>query len=406
MSGFSVLLRKELAESWRTRRLPVVALLFITVGIISPLTARYLNEILTAAMGDQLTIPLPIPTAAMALDQLLKNLGQLGALAAIALAMGSVSGELDRGTAALVLAQPATRAAFLAAKLTAIAVVIGVCTALAIVVGWAYTAILFEVLPITGWIVLAILAWLTLGRVGRADVSGLGRHGLHDGGRWHRVRGTHRDQPGGCDPGPEQPAANRPVSAGDPDRQRRHRDARYRSARDLDRWHRDPDRRLRRRGARRLPPARAVASRAPGPTDRADQDTVSMTRPGISNGALSGAVGGSEVGLVLSPSAPDLSLEAALEALHLAGRVDDVLLPGEEGVAVAAHVHPQLLAGRADLELGPARAAVDSRLMVLGMNVALHECSFDAVRAVLRPPVVAAVVVPTPRRRLPRPRPG
>ena len=34
--------------------------------------------------------------------------------------MGSVSGELDRGTAALVLAQPATRGAFLAAKLVAI----------------------------------------------------------------------------------------------------------------------------------------------------------------------------------------------------------------------------------------------------------------------------------------------
>ncbi len=162
MNGFAVLLRKELAESWRTRRLPIVALLFVSVGILSPLTARYLNEILTAALGDQLTIPLPEPTATMALDQLLKNLGQFGALAAIALAMGSVSGELDRGTAALVLAQPATRAAFLSAKLTAISIVIGICTALAIAVGWVYTAILFEPLPIAGWIALAILAWLAL----------------------------------------------------------------------------------------------------------------------------------------------------------------------------------------------------------------------------------------------------
>jgi ABC-2 type transport system permease protein len=162
MSGFAVLLGKELAESWRTRRLPIVALLFVAVGIISPLTARYLNEILKAAMGDQLTIPLPDPTAAMALDQLLKNLGQFGALAAIALAMGSVSGELDRGTAALVLAQPVTRAAFLAAKLTAISIVIGTCTVLAIAVGWVYTAILFEALPVMGWVVLAILAWLSL----------------------------------------------------------------------------------------------------------------------------------------------------------------------------------------------------------------------------------------------------
>ncbi|MCU0484369.1 MAG: ABC transporter permease [Chloroflexi bacterium] len=162
MSGFSVLLRKELLESWRTRRLPVVALLFLVVGIISPLTARYLNEIMAAALGDQLPVVLPEPTAAMALEQLQKNLGQFGALAAIALAMGSVSGELDRGTAALVLAQPATRPAFLIAKLAALAVVLATCTVLAVAVAWVYTAILFEPLPIGGWVVFAVLAWLAL----------------------------------------------------------------------------------------------------------------------------------------------------------------------------------------------------------------------------------------------------
>ena len=117
MNGFRVLLRKELAEAWQTRRLPVVAGLFAVIGMLSPLTARYLPEILQAALGDQLPVALPTPTAVDAVEQLQKNLAQLGALAAIALAMGSVSGELDRGTAALVLAQPVTRPAFLAAKL-------------------------------------------------------------------------------------------------------------------------------------------------------------------------------------------------------------------------------------------------------------------------------------------------
>ena len=61
--------------------------------------------------------------------------------------MGSVAGELDRGTAALVLAQPATRGAFLAAKVIAIALVLAVGMAAATIVGWIYTAILFEPLP-------------------------------------------------------------------------------------------------------------------------------------------------------------------------------------------------------------------------------------------------------------------
>jgi ABC-2 type transport system permease protein len=163
MNGFRVLLAKEIRESWHTRRLPLVVLLFVVVGITSPLTARYLPEILRAAMGDQLTgLPIPDPTTTAALEQLQKNLGQLGVLAAIALGMGAVAGELDRGTAALVLAQPASRAAFIAAKLVAMAAVLAVATALAVAVAWAYTAVLFEPLPVGGWVALAVLDWLAL----------------------------------------------------------------------------------------------------------------------------------------------------------------------------------------------------------------------------------------------------
>lgn len=162
MSGFAILLRKELVEAWRTRRLPVVAGLFMVFGILSPLTAKYLPEIMKAALGDQLTIPMPTPTAVMALDQLQKNLGQIGALAAIALAMGAVAGELDRGTAALVLAQPATRPAFLAAKLVGIGVTLAVSMLLATIVAWAYTTVLFEPQPVGGWLAMALLSWLAL----------------------------------------------------------------------------------------------------------------------------------------------------------------------------------------------------------------------------------------------------
>ncbi len=162
MTGLRVLLGKELREAWRTRRLPVVAILFVIVGILSPLTARYLNEILEVALAGQLPMALPDPTIATVVEQLQKNLGQLGALAAIALAMGSVAGELDKGTAALILAQPVTRPAFLLAKLVALAVVLLVCTVLGVAVAWIYTAILFEPASIGGWLAFAVLAWLAL----------------------------------------------------------------------------------------------------------------------------------------------------------------------------------------------------------------------------------------------------
>jgi hypothetical protein len=163
MSAGSVLLRKELLESWRTMRLPIVAGLFLVVGLTSPLLAKFLPEIVKAAAGDQLpSIPIPTPVPTDAVDQVWKNLAQFGAFAAIVLAMGSVATERDRGTAAFILSKTVSRDGFIAAKVVALGVVLGLCVALAVAVGWLYTAILFEPLSVGGWIALAFLAWLGL----------------------------------------------------------------------------------------------------------------------------------------------------------------------------------------------------------------------------------------------------
>ncbi|HEV8402645.1 MAG TPA: ABC transporter permease subunit [Candidatus Limnocylindrales bacterium] len=163
MTGGSVLLRKEMLESWRTLRLPIVAGLFLLVGLTSPLLAKFLPEIITAAAGDQLpTIPLPTPVAVDAVSQTWKNLAQFGAFAAIVLAMGAVSTERDRGTAAFVLSKTVSRGAFIAAKVAAIGAILALCTALAVAVAWVYAAVLFEPLPVGGWVAMAFLAWLGL----------------------------------------------------------------------------------------------------------------------------------------------------------------------------------------------------------------------------------------------------
>jgi ABC-2 type transport system permease protein len=163
VSGGLVLLRKELLESWRTLRLPIVTGLFIVVGLTSPLLARFLPEIIEAAGGAQLgSIQIPTPVAADAASQLWKNLAQFGAIAAIVLAMSSVAAEKERGTAAFVLSKTVSRGAFLASKIVAIGAVLAVGVVLATAVAWFYTAVLFEPLPVAGWVAFAVLAWLGL----------------------------------------------------------------------------------------------------------------------------------------------------------------------------------------------------------------------------------------------------
>jgi ABC-2 type transport system permease protein len=162
MTGFGPLLRKELLEQWRTLRLPVVAAVFLLVGLSSPLLARFTPEILKAVGGDQFTIILPTPTAADSIDQLAKNLGQFGGLVAVLLAMGAVATEKERGTAALLLTKPVSRAAFLAAKLAVIGLTLAVSVAIATAGAWFYTLVLFAPLSPAGVAAGAVLQWLTL----------------------------------------------------------------------------------------------------------------------------------------------------------------------------------------------------------------------------------------------------
>ena len=111
MTGFGVLMRKELLEQWRTWRMLVVGIVFAIFGIGSPILARYTPELVKALASDQLAGAIPTPTITDAIVQFQKNLGQTGILAAILLAMGSVAVEKERGTAALLLTKPASLAA-------------------------------------------------------------------------------------------------------------------------------------------------------------------------------------------------------------------------------------------------------------------------------------------------------
>jgi ABC-2 type transport system permease protein len=162
MPGLAALTRKELLEQWRTLRLPVIAAVFALIGLSSPLVARFTPEILKAVGGNQFQIVLPPPTTADAVDQLLKNLGQLGAFVALLLPMGAVATEKERGTAALILSKPASRAAFLVAKVLGIATTLAVAVGLAAAGAWFYTLVLFEPPPIAGFVAAAALEWLAL----------------------------------------------------------------------------------------------------------------------------------------------------------------------------------------------------------------------------------------------------
>jgi ABC-2 type transport system permease protein len=162
MSGMALLLGKEMLEQVRTLRLPVVLVVFAILGLMSPLAARYIREIVDAVGGEQFQGVIPDPVVGDAIVQFTKNEGQFGIIIAILVTMGAVAGEKDHGTAAFLLTKPISRSAFLGAKVVAIGVLLALATALAGLLCWIYTAILFEPLPVAGYTAAMVLVWLSI----------------------------------------------------------------------------------------------------------------------------------------------------------------------------------------------------------------------------------------------------
>jgi ABC-2 type transport system permease protein len=161
MNGFGVLLRKELREQLRSYRLLIFGVVALAFGMLSPLTAKYLPELIKRA-GGPIQVILPPPTAADAVDQMIKNLGgQVGMFGAILLAMGMVAREKERGTAALVLTKPAGRGAFLLAKFGALTLTLGTGLLAGGLAAYGYTALLFEALPLGGYLTCLLLLLLS-----------------------------------------------------------------------------------------------------------------------------------------------------------------------------------------------------------------------------------------------------
>lgn len=168
MNGFVVFSRKELLEFVRGWRLWVLAAVLGVFALTGPITARYLREILGAALGDQgggLPLPpMPDPTYVDAYLQWTKNLGDLVLILVVVLFAGVICGECRQGTAVLMLTKPLRRSTFVLAKaVTAMAVVAG-SVAAATALTWLVTRLLFPVAPV-GPLVAAVGGWLLLAGV-------------------------------------------------------------------------------------------------------------------------------------------------------------------------------------------------------------------------------------------------
>lgn len=140
MSSFFVLFKKEFRGQLRTYRLLIVVAVFFVFGLGTPLMLKYLYALVPA---ENIAISIPEFTTADVVKSFISSLGQLGLIAAILVAMGSVATERESGTAAMTLSKPVGCGSFILAKLAALAVTFGVAIAVGAVGCYLYTVVLF-----------------------------------------------------------------------------------------------------------------------------------------------------------------------------------------------------------------------------------------------------------------------
>lgn len=116
MRGYLAFVKKELLEQVRTYKLLILFLVFFIFGMLSPLMAKLMPEILSQMPMDGITITIPDPTAIDSYSQFFKNLTQMGLIVLVLLFSGTLTTELSKGTLINVLTKGLTRYAVILAK--------------------------------------------------------------------------------------------------------------------------------------------------------------------------------------------------------------------------------------------------------------------------------------------------
>lgn len=101
MKQFSVLLQKEFQESWRNFKLLWIPLVFVSLGIMDPITNYYMEDILNAVgyMPEEFQMVWPEFSAADIIMASTSQFQMIGLIVLVAVFASSISKERQNGTA-------------------------------------------------------------------------------------------------------------------------------------------------------------------------------------------------------------------------------------------------------------------------------------------------------------------
>lgn len=142
---FFAILKNEIAEQIRSGKSIVIVFVFLFFGILSPITAMYMPEIIGSISESQnIKIVVPEPTWLDAVTQYVKNLSQMGSFILIIVYMGVIAREKENGILVFLLVKPVKRSIYVMSKYISVTLAASVGIAGAFVASTFYTYIFFD----------------------------------------------------------------------------------------------------------------------------------------------------------------------------------------------------------------------------------------------------------------------
>ncbi|HOZ30670.1 MAG TPA: ABC transporter permease subunit [Bacteroidales bacterium] len=140
-----MLLKNEIAEQFRSRKLIVVIVVFFIFGLLSPITAMFMPDIISSVSESQnIKIEVPPPTWTDAVVQYIKNMTQIITFVLIIVYMGIVAREKENGILVFLLVKPVKRTAIILSKYISVLLVATTAILVSFVVSAFYTILFFD----------------------------------------------------------------------------------------------------------------------------------------------------------------------------------------------------------------------------------------------------------------------
>ena len=98
MKSYIAFLKKEGIEVVRTHKLMLIVIVFVLIGMLNPITAKFTPQIIKEFMPEGMVIAINEPTAVDSWMQFFSNVPQMGLIVLVILFSGIMSNEFAKGT--------------------------------------------------------------------------------------------------------------------------------------------------------------------------------------------------------------------------------------------------------------------------------------------------------------------